>query len=113
MNEDRTFCTCDNYLAARGIHSSCCPWEEKRLAQTRASPAPDVVERLRNASDDPYFQLTPGVQEWLDRNWKLREEAAALIEAQRKALDIALSRGCDHCADSIRRARAFTEGKGE
>lgn len=43
--------------------------------------AGDLVERLRDASDDPYFQMTPGVEEWLKKNWALREHAADALEA--------------------------------
>ena len=54
-------------------------------AKSDATPTPagagDLVERLRDASDDPYFQMTPGVEEWLKRNWALREAAASRIEA--------------------------------
>ena len=49
----------------------------------RATPAGagDLVEQLRDASDDPYFQMTPGVEAWLKKNWALREAAASRIEA--------------------------------
>lgn len=43
--------------------------------------AGDLAERLRDASDDPYFQMTPGVEDWLKKNWALREVAASRIEA--------------------------------
>lgn len=36
----------------------------------------------------------------------------AEIAALREALNLAVSRGCDHCADSIRRARAALEMSG-
>lgn len=45
----------------------------------KAAASEGLVERLRDASDDPYFQMTPGVEGWLKRNWALREAAAARI----------------------------------
>lgn len=53
----------------------------------------DLVEQLRDFGNDPYFHLTPGVQEWLQKNDIIKERAAAHIlelEAENKKLKEAL-----------------------
>lgn len=53
----------------------------------------DLAKRLLDASNDPYFKLTGGVEDWLKHNWALREAAAARIdslEAEKKELREAL-----------------------
>ena len=48
-----------------------------------------LVASLRDDSDDPYFMLTGGVGEWLEKNWKLRETSADMLMSLRDRLHYA------------------------